>query len=513
MHRRFVVPVAVVLLASLTSTLAAQRSESESSATLVSQQRARAVLDAVLARHSAAPGGPPPTLVLWQRGVDLQRFQSPSPEPPFDTLRSEQRIAFDESERSVAIEYRAWWPDFVRHVNQVATPAGGVVQDFNSGTTRSAPDLTTGAQSSLRVRVPRLLVREALDRPLSLRHLGAARLAGATADVVAYVRPDGTPVSLYVARSDRRILAHEVLTDDLRFGRVARRTEYHDYFSVDGIPIPRRVTVDQGPLQVSELRTDSASRAPAPLAAAMAALDSVDGPHRPATTPSDDASARTGATVDTVAQGIYLVTPEAAPNYRVLFVDLGRRLLAVEAPVSEAATRAAIGAIRDELGPLPIAYAAITHHHSDHSAGVAAYAAEGATLLVTPGNAAFVRDLVAAASALEGQGETSVRVETVNGRFRIDGASDQVILQDVGPNPHAREHLVALLPDHGLVFQGDLVQFPHDGGVEAARPQSRSLVELIDRLDWQVRRIAGVHGRIGTMDDLAAALRAAEEGR
>lgn len=84
-------------------------------------------------------------------------------------------------------------------------------------------------------------------------------------------------------------------------------------------------------------------------------------------------------------------------------------------------------------------------------------------------------------------------------------------LIDVGPHAHADEHLVALLPDVGLLFQGDLVQFPHDGSVEAARPQTSALVELIDRLPWPVRQIAGVHGRVGTPDDLAAAIQGARE--
>lgn len=510
MRRSVSIPIALSLLALFAPPLAAQGHETEAARTLQSQRRARAVLEA--ARAAADPGGGDGlSLVVWQRGADLQRFQSPSPEPPFDTLRSEQRVAFDVPARWTALEYRARWPDFVRHVNQVATPAGGVIQDFNTRTTRSVPDMNTETLSSLRLRVPGLLVREALDQPLSLRHLGTARLAGETADVVAYVRPDGTSASLYVARSDRRVLAHETLTEDLRFGQVARRTAYNDYFSVDGVWLPRRITVDQGPLRIMELRTDSASLAPERLAAAMAVVDSVDGLHPPkgagAETPS------VAATVDTAAPGVYLVAPQAAPNYRVMFVDLGDRLAAVEAPVSERVTRAAIAAIRAVLGPLPIVYAAITHHHSDHSAGVAAYAAEGATIVTTPGNTAFVRDLVAAAATLDGGGSEPVRVRAVRDRFRIDGESHELILRDVGPNPHAREHLVALMPDHGLIFQGDLLQFPHSEGIEAARPQSRSLVALIDKLDWDVRVIAGVHGRVGTMDDLAAALKAAEGQR
>lgn len=41
---------------------------------------------------------------------------------------------------------------------------------------------------------------------------------------------------------------------------------------------------------------------------------------------------------------------------------------------------------------------------------------------------------------------------------------------------------MALVPSAGLVFQGDLLQFPSAGGVEPARPQARSLVRLLDQL-------------------------------
>jgi glyoxylase-like metal-dependent hydrolase (beta-lactamase superfamily II) len=448
-------------------------------------------------------------VVIWHTGVNLQVDQSRRPGPPYDTLPSEERIAFDFAGDRVAYEFRARWPDFVRHVEQVAGPDGGVVRDFNVGDERWRDDLTPRRLDPVGRRVPQTVVREALAAPEGIRLLGTGTIAGTLVDVVSYVQPDGRLASLYIDRETALPVAHELLLDDPRTGDDIDRVLYGDYTHTAELRLPRRLTYVQAGRQVAELIVDSMATDPARVAMAMAPLDSAMAA-RPRGEAADEPPQ---ATVQEVAPGAYLVAARSAPNYSLLFVDLGPHLLAVEAPLSYEVTRAAINAAVDATGK-PVRYATITHHHGDHSAGVLAYAEAGATLVTTPGNTELLRTMVEAPRSLAGlDAPAPVRIETVTGERHFESPLGDVILRDIGPNAHAVEHIVALLPYAGLVFQGDLVQFPHDGSVEPARPQTHSLAALVDSLDWPVQWIAGVHGRMGTTADLRRAIEAARARR
>ncbi len=506
----------------------------------IAQDRASRTLESnraglrMLAEASAAleAAGTAPTdlrqLTVWTSGPNLQRFQSRTAEPPFDTLPTSERVAFHLPSGAVAHEFEARWPDFVRHVARAATAVGGVTRDFNAGEDRWSGDLTPARLAEVRRRVPHVAVLDALARPEAVRYLGEDAFGNQPAAAVAYVEPGGAIATLYLSLETGMPLGHEVLVDDLRFGDVPERLAYLDPQVEAGVLLPAVLATTRAGQEVSTLALDSASVDVEALRAALAPLAS-EAAAGHGVAPDDllaGDGGRGGVTVevagvagglpsavrvDELVPGVHLATAEAAPNYHVLIVDLGDGLLAVDAPVSPAITGAIAAAARGELGK-PVTHAAITHHHGDHSGGLAAYARAGATILTTPGNVDFVTDV---ARAARGAADADVPIDEPSVRLIYGelalGESVRVILRDVGPHPHAEEHLVALIPEAGLVYQSDLVQFPADGGVEAARPQTAALVALIDGLDWTVERIVGAHGRAGTVADLRAAVAAAEE--
>jgi hypothetical protein len=78
---------------------------------------------------------------------------------------------------------------------------------------------------------------------------------------------------------------------------------------------------------------------------------------------------------------------------------------------------------------------------------------------------------------------------------------------EVGPNPHAEQMLVIYLPREGLLFEGGML----DLDVAVGQPtvsggDTRALLHWIDRQRLNVKIIVPVHGRVGNIGDLRAAV-------
>jgi glyoxylase-like metal-dependent hydrolase (beta-lactamase superfamily II) len=447
--------------------------------------------------------------------VNLQIEQSRLADPPYDTLRAEERIAFDLSSDRVAVEYRAWWPDFVRHVEQAAGPTGGVVRDFNGGSARWSDGLTPARLSPLRRRLPHLVLQDAIGEPADVRHLGTDRVGDRLAHVVSYADPSGELASLYVDTETALPLSVDRLVDHVRYGDAVERTAWENWEVRDGLFLPARTRVTVAGRPLAEMIVDSVASSGPSLERAFAALDSAlaarAGP-APHTGGNRDPASDDGATLEPVEEGVWTATSPAAPGYRMLVVDLGEGLLVAEAPAPEHAVAAVLREAERQVGK-PVIHGVITHHHSDHAGGLGAFVRAGIRVWTTQGNVDFVRDVATAPRRVTGAvpADAPPLVETVVGEHRFQGDTP-VVLRDVGPHPHVAEHLVVLVPSAGVVFQGDLVRFPPEGGIEPARPQTRALDRLIQTLDWPVTSIVGVHGRAGTVADLRRAMEAAGRG-
>jgi hypothetical protein len=110
------------------------------------------------------------------------------------------------------------------------------------------------------------------------------------------------------------------------------------------------------------------------------------------------------------------------------------------------------------------------------------------------------------------------RIETIAvGGKRVIGDGERTIeLYEVGPL-HCKEMVIAYLPNEEILFQSDLFNpitvngpdpIEHDApfhGVYDENPGQ--LYRKIRDLKLDVRRIAGSHGRVGTIEELEVAAR------
>jgi len=130
--------------------------------------------------------------------------------------------------------------------------------------------------------------------------------------------------------------------------------------------------------------------------------------------------------------------------------------------------------------------------------------------VTTPGNRAFVERMAKALHTVRpealSQNPQAPTLETFEGKRVFQDAANTLELYDVGPNPHAKEILVAYLPKEQLLFVADLFSVPSEGPLPPGTAANKAFAQKLAKLALTVSQIAPGHGRLGTLADLTAVL-------
>jgi glyoxylase-like metal-dependent hydrolase (beta-lactamase superfamily II) len=207
-----------------------------------------------------------------------------------------------------------------------------------------------------------------------------------------------------------------------------------------------------------------------------------------------------------VAKGVYQVK---GSTHHSLAVEMKDHIVLVEAPLFEERSLAVMNAVQAKIPGKPVKYLAMTHFHIDHSGGVRAYAAKGATILAHEEIAPFVKTVLSRPKtirpdSLAKAGEVKPNVEGVKGVRSLTDGERTIELREI-PNPHSAGMLVAYLPNEKLVFVSDLFTpgTPVDPANTNGVNNASALYAALTGAKVEVERIVGGHGDIAPLSDLA----------
>src|SRR5881628_452836 len=209
-----------------------------------------------------------------------------------------------------------------------------------------------------------------------------------------------------------------------------------------------------------------------------------------------------------VAKGIYHIK---GSDHHSMAVEMKDHVIMIEAPFFEERSVAVIKAVEEKIPGKPIKYLVVTHFHIDHSGGIRAYAAKGATILTQEENVQFVKTVLARPKtirpdSLARAGSVTPNVETVKGVKSLTDGERTIELREI-PNPHSTGMLVAYLPKEKVLFVSDLftpgtpVDSSNTNGIENAA----ALYTAVTGANLEVDRIVGGHGDVAPLRDLAKA--------
>lgn len=439
--------------------------------------------DVLTARTAAALGAPTAraeasALVAELSGTSYPTEQSHDPALAIGEAERFYRWRFDQDDGRLIRDAEQRFPGGIRFWTRIAlTPAGGWSVDLDrwrTGDDLLAIDASAALQSRLNWErfFPHLLLAQASGSEVSVRGPLGFHFADAS----------GAGVEVTV---DPETLLPTKAAAQPANGAPPSEYRYLDYERRHGVLMPGRVQIFAGGRLQEEVRLGATS-----LADISEADLSPPAGYFPPPRQGDPYA-------EEISPGVFFFE-DMPGGYHAMAVDVGDHLILIEAPLSPAYAELQ-RAILERLRPgKSVQYVLVTHHHGDHTGGLATWATLGATILVADGAA------VAVERQLRARGFTGDPIiEEVSGRRAFGDASNIVHAYAVASD-HSAANLIIHLPGSRLLFQGDFFYVPERGEVPQPFPVATELRRFIDTAGLDVERIAGVHGRIATATEFDA---------
>ena len=273
-------------------------------------------------------------------------------------------------------------------------------------------------------------------------------------------------------------------------------TTYDDYRTVDGVKFPMRVRQTMGgypvlDLAVTEVQVNAAAALVVPDAARNVAER---------------------VTSEKVAEGVWFL---AGGSHNSVAIELADQIVLVEAPLTDARTLAVMELARTLAPGKPIRQVVNSHPHFDHSGGVRAAVAEGATIVTASANVPYFESTLAQANALRpdrlAQSGRKAVFRGVDAKLDIGDAARPVELHRIAGSGHSDSFLMVWLPRERLLIEADAYTPgpPNAPAPAVANPNNLNLVANIERLGLPVERILPLHGRVVPVAELQAAVKPA----
>jgi glyoxylase-like metal-dependent hydrolase (beta-lactamase superfamily II) len=196
-----------------------------------------------------------------------------------------------------------------------------------------------------------------------------------------------------------------------------------------------------------------------------------------------------------LADGVYRIFG----GYNAVAVEFADHILLFEGAVqNEARAAANIAEVKRVIPNKPIRYAVISHHHFDHTSGIAATVAEGARIVSHESNVALLqRGLAAprtlAPDAMSKSGKKPI-FDPVVGDMRVfEDATRRVELHVMKGLPHADGMLMLYLPKEKIMAYADTYNAPPAGQVAPRIVAVDVMMANVRRVGMDFTRVVSVH--------------------
>jgi glyoxylase-like metal-dependent hydrolase (beta-lactamase superfamily II) len=280
-----------------------------------------------------------------------------------------------------------------------------------------------------------------------------------------------------------RVQRVESRAPDAVLGETEVVTTYEGYADFGGFAFPTRIRQTQGGYPVLDLTV----REVVPNAPADIAL------------PDAVRTAAERVTVDKVADGVWFI---AGGSHNSVAIEMKDHLILVETPLNDGRSGPVIEEVKKLVPTKPIRYAVNSHSHFDHSGGLRAAVASGATIVTQSQNKpyferAFATPNTMAPDLLAKSGKKAKFV-TVSDRMTMRDGTRTVELFHVADSNHSDTFLMVYLPKEKILIEADSFTPgpPNSPPPAQLNPNNTNLVDNLKIRGLAVDKILPLHGRV-----------------
>jgi glyoxylase-like metal-dependent hydrolase (beta-lactamase superfamily II) len=330
--------------------------------------------------------------------------------------------------------------------------------------------------------------------------------------------PGGLPYRVvgYI-NGDNLVERVQTWLEDPVFGDMLVEADYTSYRDSNGLKFPAMMVQKRGGWPTFEAQILGAHANPATLQTLMTptpppAGRGGGGGGRGG--PPPGAGQPAGAKSVELAPGVHRIVGA----YNALAIEFADHSLIFEAgPQNEARSQEIIAETRRLFPNKPVRYGVISHHHFDHTGGIANVAAEGITIVTPAVNRDFLMNALSGPRTLApdalAKSKRKPSIEGFTGDKRVFQDGTRTFeLHVVKGLPHADGNVIGYLPKEKILVYADMFNLPNPVGSVPNPPVVGTGVFLdnIERLKLDVDRIMSVHtlnpDRLTSVADIRASL-------
>ena len=318
--------------------------------------------------------------------------------------------------------------------------------------------------------------------------------------------PGGTPyrVAGYINRDTNLVDKVQTWLDNEFFGDMLIEADDLYYRDNNGLKYPARIVQKRAGWPTFEMYVLGAHANPANLQALMTPPPPPAGRGGAAPGPAAaGGGGRGGApaaapTSEKLAEGVFRINGA----YNALAVEMADHIVLFEpGPQNLARARAVIAETKRIFPGKPIRYGVISHHHLDHTQGLAEVAAEGITIVTPAVNRAYLMSALSAPrtlapDTLSKSGKKPI-VEGFTGDKRVfQDATRTFEIHVIKGLPHADGLVIGWLPKEKLIVYADMFNLPTEASGPVPNPPvvgTQVFAANMDRLNLDSERIMSVH--------------------
>ena len=253
---------------------------------------------------------------------------------------------------------------------------------------------------------------------------------------------------------------------------------YSGWKDFGGTLAPAKIVQTRGGWPFFETDVTAAKANPADLASLASAPA-----NRPAGPPPGAGGPPPAMTVTTekLGDGLWRLTTGPG-SYDSVVVEFKNYIMLLEAGQSIARGSAYIAEAKKLVPNKPIRYVMNTHPHSDHTGGLPALVAEGATIITQENNKKFLDGALNTPRTLLddvlAKNPKKARFETVTEKKVYSDGMRTVEMYHIYPAPHSNGLIIAYIPQEKVLFQGDFSVTPG----QPANDHVKALVPALEKL-------------------------------